>query len=255
MQLGFIMGTMDTIQKTNIDGFEIGVRTNNYDPQKQTIVLIHGIGVSSNYFLPLAKTLATIYNVYALDLPGYGSTVKPPKPLNVDELAQVTGAFLQHHNLTNVTLIGHSMGCQIVARLNDIHPERIGKMILLAPTVNRKERSVFIQGMRLFQDTFYEAPKVNAIIFSDYLRMGVRRYLQTSKYMVDNHIEDSLINTSTPCLIIRGEKDHIVPHTWAWYLESLSEHNSVHEIKGAPHAFQYKFAQEVKNICQTFIEN
>ncbi len=248
------MGMMDAIQKRNIDGLEVGVRSNGYDPQKKTIVLIHGIGVSSRYFLPLAEQLSNDYNVYALDLPGYGSTTKPPKPLSVKELAEITASFLVKNHLSNVTAIGHSMGCQIIAHLTTINPSLISKVVLLAPTTNRRERSVFKQGMRLFQDTFIESPKVNYVIFSDYLRMGVLRYLKTSKHMVNDHIEDSLRTATVPHLIIRGERDPIVPRDWASYLKTLSPKIHRDEIPGAPHAFQYKYARETSTLCRTFIE-
>jgi pimeloyl-ACP methyl ester carboxylesterase len=248
------MNTMHTTYKTKIDGLEVAVRSNTFDVTRKTIVLIHGIGVSSAYFLPFAEQLAPEYNVFTLDLPGYGKTAKPSKPLNVGELAEITASFLITRQLTDVILIGHSMGCQIVAEVNRLRPDKVRNLILLSPTVNRKERTVFMQGLRLLQDTFYEAPKVNFIIFSDYIRMGVFRYLKTSKYMVDNHIEKALLNTTSPCLIVRGENDHIVPRSWTEELRRTSPAVLVREIPHAPHAFQYKHAQEAKDICQQFIE-
>jgi pimeloyl-ACP methyl ester carboxylesterase len=36
------------------------------------VVLLHGLGVSSRYMLPLARELAPHFRVYAVDLPGFG---------------------------------------------------------------------------------------------------------------------------------------------------------------------------------------
>ncbi|MDB5162733.1 MAG: hypothetical protein JWO54_806 [Candidatus Saccharibacteria bacterium] len=245
---------METLQKQKIDGYDVGVRTNDYDASKKTIILIHGIGVSSVYYIPLATELAGDYNVFALDLPGYGATQKPSKPLNIEQLANVTASFIWENNLQNVIVVGHSMGCQIIARLNQLESKNIQKLILLSPTTNRRERSVLMQAVRLTQDTFHETLEVNIIIFSNYLRMGVVRYLQTSKYMVTNHLEDSLQNITTPTLIVRGEKDPIVPRDWTTYLQTLSPTIETTEIPSVPHAFHYSFAKETKQLCQTFIE-
>jgi pimeloyl-ACP methyl ester carboxylesterase len=41
------------------------------------VVLVHGIGVSSRYFHPVAARLARFDPVYLVDLPGYGSAPNP----------------------------------------------------------------------------------------------------------------------------------------------------------------------------------
>jgi len=248
------MDTTYQVKYSKIDEFQIGLRKNTYDPLKKTLLLIHGIGTSSDYYVPLMKEFTDSFNVLAIDLPGYGKTHKPAHPLTVDELAEVAESFLESRQLTDVILVGHSMGAQIVSSLNYLSPGRIHKAILLAPTVNKQERTVLFQAVRLAQDTFLEPPKVNAIIFLNYLRMGVVRFLKTSKYMVDAHLEDYLKDTATPVLIIRGEKDPIAPRRWAAYLETVSPTISTSEIAKAPHAFHYTHAKEVKNLCQTFID-
>jgi len=244
----------NSITYEDIGAFTVGVRSHVNKMNNQIIVLIHGIGVSSAYFVPLARELAKTYTVIALDLPGYGKATKPPAPLSIEELASVMYSFLKKHNISHSVLIGHSMGCQIIAQVSKKHPELFAKMILLAPTTNKKERSVLKQGLRLLQDTFLESPKVNLVIFSDYVRMGVARYLQTSRWMVDDRIEETLSENQTPALIIRGSKDHIVPYDWALYLKEINRHHSLAQVEGAPHAFHYSYAKQTGEICKNYIE-
>jgi pimeloyl-ACP methyl ester carboxylesterase len=244
---------MHEIDRQTLGEYEIGIRSNTFDPDKTTIILVHGIGVSSRYYVPLAKLLSANFNVFAINLPGYGGTKKPSKPLNVVELADVTATFVRQRALSNVIVVGHSMGCQVVAQLSATYPQLVKKVILLSPTTNNKERTVFMQGIRLFQDIFLETPKVNFIIFSDYVRMGVLRYLKTSTYMVNHHIEDILANASVPYLIVRGEHDPIARREWVAHLASLSPAISTAEISGAPHAFQYTFAKELEALCLPFL--
>lgn len=191
------------------------------------MLLIHGLGVSGDYYLPVAKLLAPYYDVYILDLPGYGKTPKPVRPLTVMELSKVVVDYVQMTRIVGCVIVGQSMGSQIVANAVTLAPSLFSKMILIAPTVNDKERILFKQGFRLFQDTFYEKFSVNGIVFKNYIRMGIRRFLITSKYMIDDHIEDVLETVLIPTLILRGQQDKIVPYEWVEKLGRITKHSSV----------------------------
>src|SRR4051812_42806183 len=47
------------------------------------VVLVHGFGVSSSYFVPTAELLAPKFQVLAPDLPGHGKSDTPEKPFDV----------------------------------------------------------------------------------------------------------------------------------------------------------------------------
>src|SRR5882672_9159056 len=51
------------------------------------VVLVHGMVISSRYMVPTALELAPLCPVYAVDLPGYGDSVKPHAILGLAELA------------------------------------------------------------------------------------------------------------------------------------------------------------------------
>lgn len=231
----------------------IDIRRNNTSFTRQSIMLIHGIGVSSRYFIPFAERLAQHYHVIAIDLPGYGQAPKPARPLSVAELADVVVQLTRQLQLDQPVLIGQSMGCQIAARAVRKAPSQYKKMILLAPTVNVKERSLPIQAVRLFQDTLREPLALNMIILADYARMGFRRYVQTSQYMLCDYIEESLPECMIPTLIVRGEKDRIVPDDWVHFLQSVTPNSKLVEIPNGPHVVQYKMAAPLAGICRRFI--
>jgi pimeloyl-ACP methyl ester carboxylesterase len=51
-------------------------------------VLVHGIGVSSRYFHPVAAQLAQRGHVYLVDLPGYGSVPDPRRDVTIADHAR-----------------------------------------------------------------------------------------------------------------------------------------------------------------------
>lgn len=230
------------------------VQTAGIARSKRSVILVHGIGASGRYFIPLARELEANYSVYIPDLPGYGKTAKPPSALTVEELAQALLSFIDEQKITDPILLGHSMGCQIIAHVNKMRPNFVHILVLISPTVNPNERSVFKQGMRLLQDSLHETFSVKVILFSDYLRMGPLRYIATSRWMVKDKLEKTLSNSIPPTLIIHGSGDCIVPRTWVEYLKQQSPNISSSEIVAAPHALQYKYAREVAKLFNEYIE-
>lgn len=245
---------LHTIIPEKIGDYTVHIRQHIQPALEKTIILVHGIGVSSNYYIPLAQELSNNFNVITIDLPGYGKTPKPASPLTIKQLAEVVAALVTTRNLQNVTLAGHSMGCQIIAHTNMLLTNKVTALVLISPTVNKKERTVFKQALRLGQDTFHETPTVNAIIFSDYLRMGITRYIKTSGHMVNDLIEETLRNSTTQTLILRGEKDRIVPRDWVMHLKTVNLNHSLIEVPDAPHAFHYTYAKQTAKLCVEFIE-
>ena len=47
------------------------------DPDAQPVVMLHGLGGTKGSFLPTVAALADSYRMLAIDLPGFGDSVKP----------------------------------------------------------------------------------------------------------------------------------------------------------------------------------
>src|SRR5437660_1465473 len=58
------------------------------------VVLVHGMVISSRYMVPTALELAPLCPVYAIDLPGYGDSIKPHAILGLAELADALAAWM-----------------------------------------------------------------------------------------------------------------------------------------------------------------
>jgi len=236
------------VNDLSVDIHEWGVKN-----LSTTLVMVHGIGVSGAYFTPLAKALLEDYHILVIDLPGYGNTPKPPRPLDIPELARILEEILDSYKLKKLVLIGQSMGCQTVAQLAKSNPIRYSEVILIGPTVNRKERSRVMQALRLFQDTFHEPLSLNTIIVRDYMKMGMLRYLATSSFMLANDIEKNIKRYPGHLLIVRGENDNISPHDWCNHLVNIAQKGDFVEIPNAAHVAQYTKPKELGDACRKFL--
>lgn len=95
----------------------------------QPVVLLTG-GADVRNWTFVAPLLAKHYKVVAFDGRGTGKSPSPLEDVNqVEDLL----LLLDHLGINQATLIGHSMGGQIATEFALNYPERVSKLILLAP--------------------------------------------------------------------------------------------------------------------------
>jgi 2-hydroxy-6-oxonona-2,4-dienedioate hydrolase len=239
---------------TQVEGLRIYARA----PERPVhgllpVVLVHGYGVSSRYMVPIARRLAVERPVYAPDLPGHGRSEDPGRTLTVPELAGFLLAWMDAAGLDRVVLLGNSMGCQIVVELAVHHPERIDRLILVGPTVDREARSVRQQLPRFVRTAFAERPSLVLWVLWDYLRAGPRRILREIDVALADRIEDKLPWISMPSLVLRGERDAIVPQRWAEEVARGLCSGGVEVVPGAGHALNYSAADELMRRIRPFL--
>ncbi|MFP5416482.1 MAG: alpha/beta fold hydrolase [Actinomycetes bacterium] len=217
------------------------------------LVLVHGIGMSGDYFLPFARVMARQRRVYLLDLPGYGSTPKPPEPLSVPQLADAARTAVARLALRNPVLVGQSMGCQVVADAVAADPTSCAGYILIGPTVDPAAHGTVRMASRLGRDILRESAGNNAVVLRDYLRMGPLRYLRTSRFMLADRIEETIGGCAAPGLVVRGGRDPIAPRAWVDQLARLAPDAVTAEVPGAAHNVQHTHPDQLARACAAFL--
>ena len=98
------------------------------------VLLVHGYGGDRNSWLFLQEPLAARYRVYALDLPGHGTSTKDVGEGSVSVLADAVTGVLDALGAERAHLVGHSMGGAVALAVAAQHPERIASLTLIAPS-------------------------------------------------------------------------------------------------------------------------
>jgi hypothetical protein len=95
---------------TRVNGLRMHalISVDSASPGAQTIVLVHGSGLSGRYMIPTAERLALDFRVYVPDLPGFGDSDKPSQVFNVPELADWLSEWLTASNLDRAALLDNS---------------------------------------------------------------------------------------------------------------------------------------------------
>jgi pimeloyl-ACP methyl ester carboxylesterase len=100
------------------------------------VVLLHGLGATKASFLPTIAALADSHHTIAVDLPGFGDSAKPLLgAYDPRFFAAAVTALLDALGLERAHLIGNSMGGRVAIEVGLRAPERVGRMVLLAPSL------------------------------------------------------------------------------------------------------------------------
>lgn len=89
----------------------------NYFQQGQgdtTLLFLHGWCINGAYWANQLEYFSKIFNVYAIDLPGFGKSNAKRNNWTIEEYAKDVIAFIDSMNLKNVVIIGHSMAGEIM---------------------------------------------------------------------------------------------------------------------------------------------
>lgn len=235
---------------TRVGGLRIHARVGGLEHDGPPAVLVHGIGVSSAYFVPLGLELARDRPVLAPELPGFGSSEAPADVPGIRELADWLAEWLDAVRIAPPLVVANSMGCQIVADLLARHPERAAGFVLVGPTVDPRARTAPSQAARLLRDSFREPADLVAIVARDYVRFGLRRFVLTGRSALDDRIETKLPRLDVPALVVSGERDPLVPRRWAEEAASLLPRGRLLVLTGHAHAAHYTAPEEIAALAR-----
>lgn len=98
------------------------------------VLLLHGFGSSLHTWEDWAARLAPAHRVVRLDLPGFGLTGADPSGDYSDErTVAVLAALLDRLGIPRTVVVGSSMGGRFAWRFAAAYPERVVKLVLMAP--------------------------------------------------------------------------------------------------------------------------
>lgn len=218
------------------------------------IIMVHGLGVSSRYMMPTARRLALHRTVYAPDLPGFGRSRKPPRPLNITESADALARWMELLAIERAVLLANSIGCQIIIELSLRRPDLVERLVLVSPTVDSKARTAVRSFARLLLDIPHERPSLALIALLDYLRAGLGRTALTFGYAIQDRIEERLPEVRAPTLVVRGLRDPVVPERWAKEVNRLLPASRLVVIRSAGHAVNHNSPEQLTEVVLEFLD-
>lgn len=224
------------------------------------VVLVHGLGLAADSMADVARHLAEHHRVLAPDLPGFGESDHPRRPLNIGGLADALRRWCDRVSLDGVVLVGNSYGAQAVAELAAREAEagavrRIAAaVVLIGPTCDPEARSLVTQVRRWRQNAAGDAGSgsVTALV-RPYLKAGIGRVIRTARAATKHRIEDRLPSVDVPALIVAGDRDAISPLSWNRRLVELLPDGELSVVEGAGHSMHGSHPVRLADLVADFV--
>jgi pimeloyl-ACP methyl ester carboxylesterase len=106
---------------------------------KKKLVLIHGLGASAERWEFVIPKFSKHYTVLVPDLIGFGYSDKPNADYTTEFFTKFLSSFLQTLGLEKITMIGSSLGGQIVVEYVFNNQKTIDKLVLVSPAGTMKQ--------------------------------------------------------------------------------------------------------------------
>ncbi len=219
----------------------------------EPLVLIHGLGGSIGWWVRNAGVLGRHFTVYAVDLPGFGAMRRSAEPFSIRGAVGWLQAFLQALELDKVSLIGHSMGGLIAAIFAAEFPARLQRLILAAPAVALPNTRIASYFLPLARETLRVERSFWKTLIWDSLRAGFPTTLRASRELLGYKLEGELSQISTPCLLVWGELDPLVPAMLGRELQKKISGSRLYVVKGAGHVLMYDHAEQFNTVVLEFL--
>src|ERR1700682_1898241 len=168
---------------------------------KPNVVLVHGPGMSSEYFDRFARALVDRgYTPVAPDLPGFGRSPNAPAG-GPEEHAAFLAQWADANAIRDAVWIGHSLGCNAVAHVAASRPDLVRAVICIGPLWSSKSPARLFP--LLIVDAFREPLSLYIYVLRAYCGCGPWGWFATLfRYRKD-------LRTAAPsgARMIAGEKD------------------------------------------------
>jgi len=253
----------------------------------QPVVLIHGYPLSGRAWdRQVPVLLEAGHRVITYDRRGFGKSSQPATGYDYDTFAADLNMLLEHLDLRDAVLVGHSMGTGEVTRyLTSYGSARAAKGVLVAPIppfllqtpdnpdgVPQSLFDGFAQAaaadtpawMKGFLDNFYNIDTLRGTLVSDQAYQASWNIAVTASATAavaciptwTTDFRDDLPKIDVPMLVLQGDADQVLPiDKTGKRLPALLNDVKLVVIEGGPHAIPWTHAAQVNAALLEFIRS
>ena len=195
------------------------------------IVFIHGLGGTSNVWHAQRITLSRYFKVIVTDLTGSGRSDKTPRTYSLEQWADDSAGLIDHLQLDQAVVVGHSMGTAIVQKFAARHPQKTKAIILAGALVElgppgkeafaKRAEAVEKEGMigvadailagALSAGTRERNPALTGMVREMLLANDPKCYAGHCRALIQGSARADQPNIKCPTLLVVGDQDPVTP--------------------------------------------
>jgi len=186
------------------------------DPGRPALVLLHGSCANSAFWFPEMMTLSPAYHVLAVDILGEAGNSDENRPdLLSDGYADWLGEVLDAAEIEKAVVAGNSLGGWMTLKFASRYPERVEKLILLAPAGLAEVRTAFLENVRS-DAAGSEPPTIDAVASEGSLPGEVEAFINlilsgfNPRRELPLFSDGELARLRMPILYVAGEEDTLL---------------------------------------------
>ncbi|MEJ7611677.1 MAG: alpha/beta hydrolase [Ferruginibacter sp.] len=241
------------IKQINFSGSIIKYKiTGNGKP----VMLLHGFGEDSSIWDLQVEFLKPDFQLIVPDLPGSGaSSLLEKEIVSIADYAEAIKAILEAEKITNVIMIGHSMGGYITLAFAEKYADMLGAFGLFhsgayaddeAKKQTREKAILFIEQNGsaaflktsipgLFLDTVKSKAAIDTLIHKG-SEFSPRSLIQYYRAMISRPDRTTVLKTFPgPILFLMGEHDKAIPFEDSLRQSHLPAHAYIHILRSSAH--------------------
>lgn len=236
---------------------------------RSPVVILHGWGLSGKTFLSLAGILKKQgHRVYAPDLPGFGETKMPERPLLLMDYARFLDEYIRKNHIEHPILIGHSFGGRVSLKFNELYPKCVRALILSGTPgftpIPKKKLLLFIFLAKIGKLLFSIPPlslMQDAVRRWYYYVVGAKEFFraegtmrETFKQIVKEDFVSAMEAVDVPTILLWGEYDIIVPVAIAERMHRMIAGSELIVIPEADHGVPFKQPEIFASYIRRFLK-
>lgn len=221
---------------------------------RDTVVLLHAVGLDLTYWDYQVEALADRYHVLAVDLPGHGLSDPPLRESDFGRLARDIAEIVEADSPGSAHIVGHSFGGMIAQELALSHPHLVKSLTLIATAAtftddtrafmrghaasvrrNGMDAAVPLTPHWLAPETLRLRPDALDRLEKSIRAMDAAVYASAWDEIASFDTTDRLAALTRPTLVLAGGQDTNTPPADATLLAKAIPHAELKVIDDAAH--------------------
>lgn len=257
---------------------------------KKTIIFIHGLSSNGDAWYRNIENLKDDFTCYAIDLPGYGKSFLKAENYSPTYFAEIVNEFARKMKVEKFTLVGHSMGGQTALKFASKYPEKLEKLILVAPAGIEEFTEFEGNSMKMvttkaaimntsdeqidknYAVNFHKMPHEASRMIADRKAIKTAADFETHAEaivgsvhgMLDDKVLGDLDRIKTPTLFLFAKNDFLIPNRYLHAgmtvedvtkkAENSVKGSQVEIINEAGHFLMFEKPKEVNEAIRRFLK-